>query len=116
MAIVTGLIVMVMYFFLLPARFEGERYAPGKAEKWLVTVGLGLAMLLFILYVVGMGQYERGFDLWFALIVGTLAVYALLTPVRMMLRIKIHPIEAWLLIFGIFFAIVFAVILPAFAG
>lgn len=100
-------IAMVMYFFLLPARFEGGRYAPGKVEKWIVIVALTLAMLLPLIFFAT--------DFWIAVIPGILTIYALLIPVRMMFRTKIHPIEAWLTIVAILCAIVLVVILPAFA-
>ncbi len=99
------LIVAVMYFALLNARFEGERYAPTKIEKWLVVGGLSLVMLTFTFFVCGS---------WFRLCLGAATIYPILIPVRMMLRIKIWPIEAWLTIGAIFVAFVTAIILPLF--
>ncbi len=99
-------IILVMYFFLLPARYEGVRYAPGKTEKWIVVMGLGLTMFTFLLLTLSVGQYGRNFDFWFALIPGILTIYALLIPVRMMLRIPIHIIEARLIIWGLVIAFI----------
>ena len=115
MLIVIGLIVMVMYFFLLPARFEGERYAPGKVEKRIVVITLTLAMLFLLTYFAAEERFQSSFDFWYALIPGIFTIYGLLIPVRMLLRIKIHPKEAWL-IAVILLGIVTAIILPAFRG
>ncbi len=108
-------IALVMYFFLLPARFEGERFAPGKVEKWIVIVALTLAMLVPLIFFAGAGGYRSSFDFWFAVVPGIFTIYALLIPVRMLLRIKIYPNEAWL-IAVILLGIVIAIILPAFRG
>jgi hypothetical protein len=108
-------IILVMYFFLLPTRYESVHYAPRKAEKWIVVVGLGLTMFTFLLLTLSVGQYRRNFDFWSALIPGILTIYALLIPVRMMLRVRIHIIEARLVIWGLVIAFIAFVSWPILA-
>ncbi len=96
-------IVAVMYFSLLSARFEGERYAPTKLEKWIVVGGLSLAMLTFTFFICGT---------WLMFFLGGATIYALLLPVRMMLRIRIYPIEAWVTILAILLAFITTIVIP----
>ena len=91
-------IVLVMYFALLHARFEGERFAPGKIEKWVVILLISLPSLAFFFWIVAYGNPRESSIYWMTYVGGIVATYLILIPVRMMLRVRIHPIEAWLII------------------
>ena len=109
------LIIAVMYFSLLYARFEGERYAPGRVEKVIVLTVCGLAFLLLFLLMIGLGDYRGGDVSWLLLVPATIAAYVLLVPVRMMLRIKVHPVESTIIVVTITSALAFALALPYFS-
>ena len=109
-------IVLVMYFFLLPARFEGERYAPGKVEKGTVLALSGLISLGIFMMMIGIGDYRGGGISWMVFVPGLIVTYVLLVPVRMILRVKVHPFETSIVVSIILVALLIWVILPALAS
>ena len=106
-------IVLVMYFALLHARFEGERYAPGKIEKWIVLAGIGLGILGNAFYIASVNNNPR---FWIDFSPALFVAYLVLIPVRMMFRTKILPIETAIVVAAILATILIWVILPALAG
>ena len=93
-------IALVMYFSLLYARFEGERYAPGRVEKGIVLALCGMIGFATYLIMIGFGAYQGGGISYLFLAPGLLVAYAFIFPVRMMLRMKTHPIEGILIRIG----------------
>ena len=104
-----------MYFFLLHARFEGERFAPSKAEKWIVLSIISIAIQTFLVISVGFGDFQLGTDFFVPLLAGIVANYLALVPVRMMLRMKIPPTEARFVVIIVLASMSVCVLFPLYA-
>lgn len=101
-----------MYFFLLPARFEGGRFAPGNVEKWIVIGGIALAIFAFATFAYSIGGYSEPPNFWLYILPWVVGIYLVLLPVRMMMRVKIFPVESRFFISVILVGLVVWLILP----
>lgn len=107
-------IIVVMYFFLLHARYEGVRYAPTNFERWLVMILCSGFVGALLAMVIGNGIPRPGDDPWL-MFLSPLVMYLCSIPLRMLFRFKIPNIEQLLIFLGLFGVIGYAVMLPMFA-
>ena len=108
------LIALVMYFFLLPSRYAGERYAPTLTERYIVVVMAGLVALALYAASVGPSVRFRFADISFFVAIGLFVVYFTTVPFRALLGFPFPKIEKTLLVIGMLAIVGLLVMYPLF--
>lgn len=105
------LVCSVMYFSLLPARREGETYAPKALELGIVTVLLsGAFACLPILIAGGGGELSL-----LSVVVFIVVFYLASIAVRRILQVRVLKYENTVLILAGIFAVLGVLVFPFFA-
>lgn len=86
-------IILVMYFFLLPARYAGVRYAPTVIERQIVLAIIGIAIAVGYTFTVGYSITPKPIDFAFFFLLGAITIYVLTFPFRLLLGFKVPVFE-----------------------
>lgn len=101
---------LVMYFSLLPARREGETYAPKAFELGIVTVLFSGAFACLPIFIAGGG----GELSWLSVVVFIVAFYLASIAARKILHVRVLKYENTVLILAGIFAVLGMLVFPFF--
>lgn len=108
-------VVLIMYFFLLPSRYAGIRYAPTIFERRLVLAIIGGATVVGLMVITGGAIPRDLMELMTYFLTYFIAVYGVTFPVRIFLSFKILNIEKATLCIAAIAGLGYLVAIPLFS-